>query len=102
MLALLERDPDLYLDEITSELHRQHGINASISAVWQTMAALGLRRKKVWASALHFHICSNVMFSCLSPQENDAMSNDNIMQRWLVWRIPGVSSSLTKPLLTYG
>jgi hypothetical protein len=41
--VLLEGNLDLYLDEITSELHHQHSINASISAVWQMMAALRLR-----------------------------------------------------------
>jgi len=47
MLGLLERDPDLYLDEIASELYHQHGIHASIPTVWHTLTALGLSRKKV-------------------------------------------------------
>ena len=56
MLGLLERNPDLYLDEIASELHHQHGVNASISSVWQTMSALGLSRKKVRTPTLHSHV----------------------------------------------
>lgn len=47
MLALLEYNPDLYLDGIASELHYQHGIDASIPTVWRTLTVLGLSRKKV-------------------------------------------------------
>jgi hypothetical protein len=47
MLGLLERDPDLYLDEISKQLHLQHNLDVSVPTVWRTLIALGLSRKKV-------------------------------------------------------
>jgi hypothetical protein len=36
MLALIERDPDLYLDEIQDELYSQHGVDVSLATIWRT------------------------------------------------------------------
>jgi transposase len=51
MLAILERDPDLYLDEIQDELYFQHGIEASLSTIWRTLRRLGLSMKKLSRAA---------------------------------------------------
>jgi len=102
LLGLLERDPDLYLDEIASELHYQHGVNASIPTVWRTLTALGLSRKKVWVPVPHFDFFSNTANSCQNLQESGVMNNDNFMQHWLVWKTLDVLSSSMKPPLTFG
>lgn len=47
LIALLERDPDLYLDEISEELESQHGIDVPLSTIWRTLTELGMSRKKV-------------------------------------------------------
>jgi hypothetical protein len=41
---LLERDPDLYLDEVVEQLSVQQGIDVSLVMVWRTFKALGLTR----------------------------------------------------------
>jgi transposase len=46
-MALVERSPDLYLDEIQVELEMQYGIRAHLSTVWRTLKALDIRNKKV-------------------------------------------------------
>ena len=47
LLALVERKPDIYLDEMQSQLQQQHGLVVGISTIWETLVELGLTRKKV-------------------------------------------------------
>lgn len=47
MLALIERSPDIYLDEIQEQLLELHGINVSLSAICKTLKRLGMSSKKV-------------------------------------------------------
>jgi transposase len=54
MLALLDRDPDLYLDEIQQQLEDQHGVIVSLATVWRTLRRLGITSKKVTMS-LQYH-----------------------------------------------
>lgn len=54
MLALIDRSPDIYLDEIQTQLYEQHGIDVSLSTVWRTLKRLGITSKKVRSSFLRF------------------------------------------------
>ena len=47
MLALLDRNPDIYLDEIQEQLGDQHGIEISLATIWRTLKRLGITSKKV-------------------------------------------------------
>jgi hypothetical protein len=47
LLALIERNPDIYLDEIQAQLQQQHGLIIGISTIWETLTELGLIHKKV-------------------------------------------------------
>lgn len=52
MLAVVERNPDIYLDEIQEELYDQYGVSASISSIWRTVIILGLSNKRVRCRAM--------------------------------------------------
>ena len=54
MLGLLDRDPDLYLDEIQQQLEDQHGVIVSLATVWRTLRRLGITSKKV-SMLLQYH-----------------------------------------------
>ncbi|KAF8230733.1 hypothetical protein L208DRAFT_1280597 [Tricholoma matsutake] len=45
MLALLDWDPDMYLDEIQAQLEDQHGIEVSLATISQTLKWLGILSK---------------------------------------------------------
>jgi hypothetical protein len=47
MMALLDRDPDLFLDEISNALVDQHNLNISLSTVYRTLKYMGYGSKKV-------------------------------------------------------
>ena len=47
MLSIIERTPDIYLDEIVQELYNLHHIVVSIPTVYRTMKEEGLEHKKV-------------------------------------------------------
>jgi transposase len=47
MLVLIERCPDLYLDEIAEELYNLHGIVVSTPTVYRAIKEAGLTHKKV-------------------------------------------------------
>lgn len=47
LLAIVERTPDVYLDELVEQLEALHGISPSISTVSRTLKLLGLSYKKV-------------------------------------------------------
>ena len=47
LLALVERKPDIYLDELQTQLQQQHGLVVGLSTIWDTLVDLGLTRKKV-------------------------------------------------------
>jgi transposase len=46
MLALIDRDPDIFLDEIQDQLEDQHGVIVSIATIWRTLKRLGITSKK--------------------------------------------------------
>jgi hypothetical protein len=47
MLTIIERKPDIYLDEIAEELFNLHRIDISLPTVYRTMKEAGLTHKKV-------------------------------------------------------
>ena len=47
MLGLIERDPDIYLDEIQDELYFAYGLKVSLSTIWRTLKRAGFRMKEV-------------------------------------------------------
>lgn len=49
MLAVLERNPDIYLDEIQDDLLQQHDIDISLATIYRTLKRLGISSKKVSA-----------------------------------------------------
>ncbi|KAF8236349.1 hypothetical protein L208DRAFT_1528436, partial [Tricholoma matsutake] len=46
MLALLDRNPDIYLNEIQEQLGDQHGIQISLATIWRTLKQLGITSKQ--------------------------------------------------------
>lgn len=51
MLALLDRNPDIYLDEIQEQLGDQHGMEISLAMIWRTLKRLGITSKKLSKAA---------------------------------------------------
>ena len=47
MLALIERSPDIYLDEIQEELYEKNNIDVSLATIWRTLRRLGMSSKCV-------------------------------------------------------
>jgi len=47
MLALIERCPDIYLDEIAEELYNLHGVIVSTPTVYRAIKEAGMTHKKV-------------------------------------------------------
>jgi len=47
MLALIEWQPDIYLDEITEQLVEQKNISVSLATIQQSLKLLGITTKKV-------------------------------------------------------
>ena len=47
MLALLDRHPDIYLDEIAEQLADQLDVTVSISTIQRNLKLLGITSKKV-------------------------------------------------------
>jgi len=47
LLSLVERKPDIYLDELQTQLQLQHGLVVGMSTIWDALVAMGLTRKKV-------------------------------------------------------
>jgi hypothetical protein len=69
MLALIERCPDIYLDEIADELWNLHGITVSLPTVYRAIKEAGLTHKKVCL------ICV-ISWSCyLSPKFSKAFED---------------------------
>lgn len=52
MIAILDRDPELYLDEIQDELYEQHNVDVSLSTIYRTLKRLGYSSKKVCTEIL--------------------------------------------------
>jgi transposase len=61
MLALIEQNPKIYLDEISEALEDQHDITASVSTVWMTLKQLGITNKKA-QSVIHYEWLSLTKF----------------------------------------
>ena len=53
MLALLDHDPDIFLDEIQDQLEDQHGVIISIATIWRILKQLGIMSKKVCCVCIH-------------------------------------------------
>lgn len=51
MLALIERTPDIYLDEIHEQLYELHDRDVSLATVWRTLRRLGITSKKLSRAA---------------------------------------------------
>ncbi|KAF8500583.1 hypothetical protein JB92DRAFT_2656744, partial [Gautieria morchelliformis] len=47
ILALLEQQPDIYLDDIAEELLAQRNVSVSLSTIQRTLELLGVTSKKV-------------------------------------------------------
>ncbi|KAJ7198941.1 hypothetical protein GGX14DRAFT_325846, partial [Mycena pura] len=47
MLALLDRSPDMYLDEIQEHLYLQHEVDCSLATICRTLHRLGIGSKKL-------------------------------------------------------
>ena len=56
MLALIDRTPEIYLDEIAEELFNLHGIIISVPTIYRTIKAAGLTHKKVYFLYSILHI----------------------------------------------
>jgi hypothetical protein len=53
MLALIDHDPDIFLDEIQDQLEDQHGVIVSIATIWRTLKRLGITSKNVCCVCIH-------------------------------------------------
>lgn len=47
MLGLIDRSPDIYLDELQEELEAQHNVYISLATIWRTLKRLGMTSKRV-------------------------------------------------------
>jgi transposase len=47
MLEVIERDPDIYLDEIAKELFNLRQVDVSLPTIYRAMKEVGLSHKKV-------------------------------------------------------
>ena len=52
ILAILEHSPDLYLDELQTQLKELHNVDISLSTIWRTLRRLGMKLKGVCPSFL--------------------------------------------------
>ncbi|THV03150.1 hypothetical protein K435DRAFT_596237, partial [Dendrothele bispora CBS 962.96] len=51
-IAIISRNPDIYIDEIQLELYTQHGFNVSIATIHCSLKQLGYSSKKLtWIAA---------------------------------------------------
>src|SRR5882672_2128483 len=57
ILALLDRDPDIYLDEIAEQLMEQCNVSVSLSTVQRMLKLLGITTKKVCVCTIAYTIC---------------------------------------------
>ncbi|KAF8572915.1 hypothetical protein K439DRAFT_1625441 [Ramaria rubella] len=51
MLALVDQQPDIYLDEIAEELIEQHGVSISLATIQRTMKLLSITTKRLSKAA---------------------------------------------------
>lgn len=65
MLALPERSPDIYLDEIQEQMFEQHNITLSLSTISRTLKRLGISSKKVYIAPCLTRYISNQFNSFL-------------------------------------
>ena len=76
MLGLLERCPDMYLDEIQEQLEEQNNIVVSLATIYRTLHRLGITSKKVQSFAVALvwllHIYSYLDNSSRGPPKNAA------------------------------
>jgi hypothetical protein len=56
MLSLIERFPDIYLDEIQEQLRDLYDVDASLATIYQTLKWLGIGSKKVCGLILYQNI----------------------------------------------
>jgi hypothetical protein len=47
MIALIERNPDIYIDEIANQLYTMHNVDVSLPTVYRAMREVGFEHKKV-------------------------------------------------------
>ncbi|KAF8579856.1 hypothetical protein K439DRAFT_1240632, partial [Ramaria rubella] len=52
MLALVDQQPDIYLNEIAEELIEQHGVSVFLATIQQTMKLLGITTKRLSKAAV--------------------------------------------------
>ena len=58
ILALLDRELDIYLDELAEQLMDQHNVSISLSTIQRTLKLLGITTKKVHFCVIAHTICS--------------------------------------------
>jgi hypothetical protein len=47
MIALIDRNPDIYIDEIADQLYTLHNVEVSLPTVYRAMKEVGFAHKKV-------------------------------------------------------
>ncbi|KAJ3966573.1 hypothetical protein EV361DRAFT_557702 [Lentinula raphanica] len=62
MFGLIERSPDIYLDEIQDEMYYAYGLTISISTIWRTLRRLGISNKRVCISCFSLVLYSEMFF----------------------------------------
>lgn len=64
MLGLLERCPDMYLNEIQEQLEEQNNVVVSLATIYRTLHRLGITSKKVQSFAVT-QVWLLPIYSCL-------------------------------------
>jgi Fe2+ or Zn2+ uptake regulation protein len=47
MIAIIERNPDIYIDEVADQLYTLHNVDVSLPTVYRAMKEVGFVHKKV-------------------------------------------------------
>jgi hypothetical protein len=78
MLALIERDPDLYLDEIQDELYSQHGVDVSLATISTRLRDLLNPEELPSDEIVHETVPEGVRIDRTDPDEFGAEYDDDI------------------------
>jgi hypothetical protein len=55
MIMLIQRNPDIYLDEIREHLQEEMGKTVALSTIYRNLAKIGFTRKTVCVSDISVH-----------------------------------------------
>jgi hypothetical protein len=76
MIAIIERNPDIYIDEISDLLYTMHNVDVSLPTVYRAMKEIGFQHKKVYLFIQLHSLLVLTTNSFRRSQSSDAVSNE--------------------------